>query len=48
VTDRSRGSRERGELSFHTRARPKSIPFYEVSPGKSSGESDMAVYLSLP
>jgi hypothetical protein len=49
VTDRSRGSRETGELSFHMRrARLNSIPFCEVSPGKSSGECDMAVYLSLP
>jgi hypothetical protein len=48
VTDRSRGSRETGELSFHMRARLNSIPFCEVSPGKSSGECDMAVYLSPP
>jgi hypothetical protein len=48
VTDRSRGSRERGELSFHMKARLNSIPFCEVPPGKPSGECDMAVYLSLP
>jgi hypothetical protein len=39
---------EIGELSFHMRARLNSIPFCEVLPGKSSGECDMAVYLSLP